>query len=82
MGRSQELLMSVCDSCDSIATLAHCYDCEVMTMKKRNLVLNGVLRRQSRIRKMQRDLEVKNLSPQAREKIEEQIDVLRQEVRG
>ena len=41
--------MSVCDSCSSVASDANCYNCEVVTMKKRISVLSGVAKCQSRL---------------------------------
>jgi len=56
-------------------------------MFKRNLVLSGVLRKQSRLAKLKTDLERRNsgvfvVSGVAREKIERQIDCLKQMLKG
>jgi hypothetical protein len=55
-------------------------------MRKRNVVLSGVLRGQARIRKLQRDLKRRKnddsfLSAAAREKVMDQIDQLKEQLK-
>jgi hypothetical protein len=51
-------------------------------VKQRNLVIRSVFARQSRIAKLVYDLKKKNLSEYARERVQAQIDALKQQLRA